>query len=204
MTVSEASALRNSVVQFTSGEPILIYFEPIGQTLLNQGKVREALQAYRDLIALHPKEGIHHLQIAQLLLAAGLGEAARAQAQAAVKLDPTSALAEKTLANILEFDVVGRKFRPGSDYAGAEAAFRAAEKLDPDDKATVGNLAFLLEYNGWGVRYGPGAKLKEAVAEYRKLTSEQLAELGQQSGVALPSPYSMIANLPMLRRTPRP
>ncbi|HEY4841983.1 MAG TPA: DUF3857 domain-containing protein [Terriglobales bacterium] len=184
MTVSEASALRNSVVQFTSGEPILIYFEPIGQTLLNQGKVREALQAYRDLIALHPKEGIHHLQIAQLLLAAGLGEAARAQAQAAVKLDPTSALAEKTLANILEFDVVGRKFRPGSDYAGAEAAFRAAEKLDPDDKATVGNLAFLLEYNGWGVRYGPGAKLKEAVAEYRKLTSEQLAELGQQSGVA--------------------
>jgi tetratricopeptide (TPR) repeat protein/transglutaminase-like putative cysteine protease len=178
MTASEASELRNKVVQLTAGEPILIYFEPVGQTLVSQGKVREALQSYRELIALHPKGAVHHLQIAAVLLAAGLGEAARAEAQAAVKLEPTSALAEKTLAEILEYDLVGRKFRPGSDYAGAEAAFRGAEKLDPDDKATVGELAILLEYNRWGLRYGPGAKLKDAVAEYRKLTAEKLRELG--------------------------
>jgi len=184
ITASEATELRNKVVQLIAGEPILIYFEPIGQTLVNQGKVREAVQSYRELIALHPKEAVHHLQVAEVLLTAGLGEAARAEAQAAVKLEPTSALAEKTLAEILEYDSVGRKFRPGSDYAGAEAAFRAAEKLDSDDKATVGNLAILLEYNHWGLRYGPGAKLKDAVAEYRKLTAERLAELGLQNNLA--------------------
>jgi hypothetical protein len=64
--------------------------------------VREALQSYRELIALHPKEAVHHLQIAAVLLSAGLGEVARAEVQAAVKLEPTSALAEKTLADILE------------------------------------------------------------------------------------------------------
>lgn len=181
ITASEAIELRNKVVQLVAGEPILIYFEPVGLTLVSQGKVREALQSYRGLIALHPKEAVHHLQIAEVLLTAGLGEAARAEAQAAVALEPTSELAEKTLAEILEYDLVGRKFRPDSDYAGAEAAFRSAEKLDPDDKATVGNLAILLEYNRWGLRYGPGAKLKDAVAEYRKLTTEKLGELGLQN-----------------------
>ena len=184
ITVVEATELRNKVAQLMAGEPIFIYFEPIGKTLVNQGKVREALQSYRELIALHPKEAVHHLQIAEVLLAAGLGEAARAEAQAAVKLEPTSALAEKTLAEILEYDLVGRKFRPGSDYAGAEAAYRAVEKFDPDDKATAGNLAILLEYNRWGVRYGPGAKLKDAVTEYRKLTPEKLAEIGLQGNLS--------------------
>jgi tetratricopeptide (TPR) repeat protein len=93
-------------------------------------------------------------------------------------------LAQKTLADVLEYDLVGRKLRPGSDYAGAEAAFRAAEKLDPDDKTTVANLAILLEHNRWGLRYGPGAKLKDAIAEYRKLTAENLTELGVQNNLA--------------------
>jgi tetratricopeptide (TPR) repeat protein len=166
------------------GEAILIYFEPIGQTLLSQGKPREAVQSYRDSIALHPKEAVHHLQLAEFLLAAGLGESARAEAKTAVKLEPNSALAEKTLADILEYDVVGRKLRPGSDYARAEAALRAAEQLDHDDRTTIGNLAILLEYNQWGLRYGPGAKLEDAVAEYRKLTAEQLAELGLRNNLA--------------------
>jgi len=184
MTVSEASAMRDAIVQLLEGEPIIIYFEPIGQALISQGKVREALQSYRDLIALHPNQAVHHLRIAEALLAAGLGETARAEARAAVKLEPTSALAETTLAQILEYDLVGRKFRPGSDYAGAEAAYRAAEKLDPDDKTIVGNLGILLEFDNMGVRYGPTAKLKEAVAEYRSLTPEKLAEMGLQNNLA--------------------
>ena len=184
LTVAEATEMRNKVAELVAGEPILIYFEPIGQTLINQGKVREALQSYRELIAVHPKEAVHHLQLAETLLAAGLGESARAEAQAAVKLEPDSALAEKTLAEILEYDSVGRKFRLGSDYAGAETAYRAAEKLDPDDKPTVGNLAILLEHNRWGLRYGPGAKLKDAIAEYRKLTAEKLAEMGVPNNLA--------------------
>jgi len=183
MTVAEGHELRDKVVQIYDGEPIVIYFEPIGQVLLNEGKVREALKSYRDLIALHPKESVHHLQLAKAFLVAGLGESARSEAQAAVKLEPNSALAEKTLANILEYDSVGRLYRPGSDYAGAEAAYRAAIVLDPDDKTNVANLAVLLEYNRWGLRYGPGARLKDALVEYRKLTSEKLAEFGMQNNI---------------------
>ncbi len=184
MTAQEGADLRNKVVQIVNGEAIVIYFEPLGESLLSQGKVRDALQSYRELIALHPQSAVYHLRIAEALLAAGLGEAARAEAQAAIKLDPNSALAEEILADILEYDLVGRKFRPGSDYAGAEAAFRAAEKLDPDDKAVVANLAILLEFNRFGLRYGPGARLKEAAAEYRKLTPEKLGDLGVKNNLA--------------------
>jgi transglutaminase-like putative cysteine protease/tetratricopeptide (TPR) repeat protein len=184
MTVSEATEMRNRIAQLRAGQAILIYFEPVGATLLSEGKVREALQSYRDLIALHPKEAVHHLQIAQTLLAAGMGEAARDEARTAVKLEPDSALAQKTLADILEYDLVGRKFRSGSDYAGAEAAFHAAVKLDPDDKAIVANLAILLEYSREGMRYGPGANLKEAVAQYRSLSAEKLREFGLQNNLA--------------------
>ena len=184
LTVAEADTMRAEVEQLRGAEPILIYFEPVGQTLLADGKVREALQSYRDLIGLHPKEAVHHLQMAETLLTAGLGEAARAEAQTAVKLESNSALAEKTLASILEYDRVGRNLRPDSDYAGAEAAWRAAAKLDPADKAIVANLALLLEYNSWGLRYGPGAKLEEAIATYRSLTPDERADFGLQNNLA--------------------
>ena len=176
--------MRNAIAQLKEGEPILVRFEPVAGALLNEGKVREAFQSYRSLIAVHPKEAVHHLQLAEALLSAGMGEAAREEARLAVRLDPNSALAEKTLANILEYDVVGRKLRPGSDYAGAQAAFRAAEKLDPDDKAITANLAILLEYDDEGVRYASGAKLKEAIAEYESLKPEKLADLGVKNNLA--------------------
>ncbi len=90
-----------------------------------------------------------------------MGEAAREEARLAVKLEPNSALAEKTLADVLEYDLVGRKLRPGSDYDGAAAALRAATKLDPDDKNIQTDLAVLLEYDKDGMRYSSGAKLKK-------------------------------------------
>jgi transglutaminase-like putative cysteine protease/Tfp pilus assembly protein PilF len=183
LNVDEAAELRERIAQLVEGQPVLISFEPVGEILASEGKIRDALQSYRDLITVHPKDAILRLRLANALLAAGLAEAARAEAQTATKLDPNSALAQKTLAEILEYDLVGRKFRPGSDYAGAEAAFRSAETLDPDDKATVANLAILLEYNHWGLRYGPGAKLKAAVAEYKKLSVEQQLDLGIQNNL---------------------
>ncbi len=190
LTISEATEMRNRIAEVREGEPILIHFEPVAEALLNEGKVRESLQTYRDLIALHPKEAVHHLQIAKALLSAGMGEPARDEARLAVKLEPTSALAQKTLADILEYDLVGRQFRHGSDYAGAEAAFRAAKKLDPDDKAITGNLAVLLEHNDEGERYGRGAKLQDAVTEYRSLKPEQLADLGLRTNIAYALVYA--------------
>lgn len=184
LTIPEATDLRNKVAQLREGAAIFVYFEPTTQALMNQGKMREAFQASRELIARHPKEALHHLQRAKVLLAAGMGQAARDEAHAAVRLEPDSALAQKTLAEILEYDLVGRRYRRGSDYAGAEAAFRAAKKLDSGDTAIVGNLAILLEYNSEGERYGPGAKMKEAVAEYQSLKDEQLADIGLSNNLA--------------------
>ena len=184
LTVAEATQLRNQVAQWRSGEATLIQFEPAAQALFKEGKMREGFQSYRELIALHPKEAVHHLQMADALLQAGLGDAAREEARKAVKLEPSSALAQKTLADVLEYDAVGRKFRPGSDYAGAEAAFRAAEQLDRDDRAITANLAILLEYNHEGQRYGVGGPLKEAAAIYRRLSPEQLAKVGLKNNLA--------------------
>ena len=184
LSIAETTELRNKIAEIRSGEAILINFEPTAQVLLKQGKAREAFQNYRGLIAQHPKEGVHHLQIAKALLAAGLGGAARDEARIAVKLEPKSALAEKTLGEILQLDLVGRLYRQGSDYPGAAAAFRASIKLDPDDKSTVQELAVLLEYNEDGARYGSGAKLQDAIAAYRSLPPDKLLSMGLQNNLA--------------------
>ena len=184
LTAQEAAEMRDKIAEMRESAPIMIGFEPRGRVLLREGKVRESFQSHRRMIAEHPKDAVHHLRIAKALLEAGMGEAARNEARLAVKLEPNSALAQKSLAEILEYDLVGRKLRPGSDYAGAAAALRAAIKLDPTDKEIAGNLAILLEYNEEGLRYGRGAKLKEAIAEYRKLSPEDLAGIGLKGNLA--------------------
>jgi len=183
-TVAEAAEMRSKIADLRDGEAILINFEPVGQALLKEGKAREAFASYHAVIAQHPKEAVHHLQLAHALLEGGMGEAARSEARLAVKLEPNSALAEDTLGDILEYDQVGRRFRPGSDYAGAAAAYRAASKLDPDDISIVVDLAILLEYNPYGERYGRGAQLKDAIALLRTLPQETLVNFGVQNNLA--------------------
>ncbi|MGB0081036.1 MAG: DUF3857 domain-containing protein [Terracidiphilus sp.] len=189
-TVAEATALRNEVADLINGPAILIDFEPQGEALLRDGKVKEALASYRALVALNPNAAVHHLQVANVLLQAGMGEAARAEARLAVKLDPTSALAERVLAEILKHDLVGRELRPGSDLTGAAEAYRAAIKLDPDDHTAQADLAILLEYDSVGRRYSGQAHMNEAVAEYEKLGQDKLADLGLTDNLAFSIFYS--------------
>jgi predicted Zn-dependent protease len=161
-SVAEATELRNKVAKRRAAEPLMIYFDPVGQALLSQCKAVEAFRSLREVIAAQPKEAIPHLRMAEALLSQGLGDAARDEARLAVKLQPKSAVADKTLADVLEYDLFGRKLRPGSDYVGAAAAFRAARKLDPTDKESGGNLAILLESNADGAlrrrRRSPGRR----------------------------------------------
>jgi tetratricopeptide (TPR) repeat protein/transglutaminase-like putative cysteine protease len=189
-TAAEATALRNQVADLINGPAILINFEPQGEALLRDGKVKEALASYRALVALNPNAAVHHLQVANVLLQAGMGEAARTEARLAVKLDPNSALAERVLAEILKHDLVGRELRPGSDLTGAADAYRAAIKLDPDDHTAQGDLAILLEYDSAGRRYSGQAHMKEAVAEYEKLGQDKLADLGLTDNLAFSLFYS--------------
>jgi tetratricopeptide (TPR) repeat protein len=186
-TVAEATAVRDKVAELLAAPAIMVSFEPEGEVLLHLGKVKEALVSYRGLISANPNDALHHLQVARVLLQAGMGEAARAEAREAVKLDPHSALAERTLADILKHDLVGRDLRPGTDWAGAAAAYRAAEKLDPDDHTAQGNLGILLEYDAVGRRYGGQSNLKQAVSEYEKLGEDKLAELQIPNNL----PYAM-------------
>jgi transglutaminase-like putative cysteine protease/Flp pilus assembly protein TadD len=188
-TIAEATELRNKVADLIAGPAILVNFEPQGAALMHAGKVKEALAAYRGLIALHPNEAVHHLQVAKVLLEAGMGEAARAEARQAIKLEPNSAVAEKILAQILKFDLVGRHMRAGSDLAGAADAYRASIKLDPDEHSTQGDLAILLEYDPVGRRYSGQSKMKEAIAEYQKLGQDKLADLGLTQNLAYALAY---------------
>ncbi|MGO9325081.1 MAG: DUF3857 domain-containing protein [Terracidiphilus sp.] len=183
-TVAEATALRNEVADLINGPAIMVNFEPQGAALLRDGKVKEALASYRALIAQNPNSAVHHLQVANVLLEAGMGEAARDEARLAVKLDPTSAVAERTLAEILKHDLVGRNLRAGSDMAGAADAYRAAIKLDPDDHSAQGDLAILLEYDSVGRRYSGQSHMKEAIAEYEALGEDKLADLGIGNNLA--------------------
>jgi tetratricopeptide (TPR) repeat protein len=189
-TIAEATELRNKVAEIAAGPAIFVNFEPEGEALLHEGKVKEALASYRSLIAANSNDPVHHLQVARVLMEAGLGEAARAEAREAVKLDPKSALAERTLADILKHDLVGRDMRPGSDWAGAAEAYREATRLDPDDHSAQGNLAILLEYDAVGRRYGGLASLKQAVAEYQKLGQDKLGELEIPNNFAYATFYS--------------
>jgi tetratricopeptide (TPR) repeat protein len=183
-TAAEATELRDKVAEISNGPAVIVNFEAKGAALLREGKVRESLASYRELIALHPTEAVHHLQVAIVLLGAGMGESARAEARQAVKLEPSSALAEKVLAEILKYDLVGRQLRSGSDLAGAAEAYRTAIKLDPDDDNSQANLALLLEYDPAGRRYGSQAKMLEAVAAYKKLGRQKLEELGLGNNLA--------------------
>ena len=183
ITPAEGEALRQKAVEVMEGMPILIYFEPIGIALKAQGKLREADRSYRDLIAKHPTQAVHHIRLAKMLLSAGLGEAARKEAQTAAQIEPDSLMAQKELADTLEHDLVGRKFRLGSDYQGAESALRAALKIDPKNEDTILDLAMLLERNKWGLQNGVGARLKEAIEQYQSLGPEKLNEYGTQNNL---------------------
>jgi transglutaminase-like putative cysteine protease/predicted Zn-dependent protease len=189
-TVAEATELRNKVAEILAGPAIFVNFEPEGEALLRAGNVKEALASYRNLIAAKPNDPVHHLQVARVLLEAGLGEAARAEAREAVKLDPKSALAERTLGDILKHDLVGREMRPGSEWAEAAEAYREATRLDADDHTAEGNLAILLEYDSAGRRYSGEANLKSAVAEYQRLGQDKLAELQIPNNLAYATFYS--------------
>jgi transglutaminase-like putative cysteine protease/tetratricopeptide (TPR) repeat protein len=188
-TADEARALSKQLAELADGPAILVNFEPEGAALVRDGKVKEALASYRALIARNPNTAVHHLRVANVLLEAGMGEAARAEARQAVKLDPSSAIAERVLAEILKHDLVGRELRAGSDLDGAAQAYRAAIKLDPDDHTAQADLAILLEYDPVGRRYSGQAKMKQAIAEYETLGQDKLADLGLTNNLAFAKFY---------------
>jgi|HubBroStandDraft_1064217.scaffolds.fasta_scaffold00030_14 predicted Zn-dependent protease len=174
---AELKALQQAVHTLTNANAVLISFPQKGSVLLAQGKAREALAAYADLVKLHPSEAIHHIQIANALLGAGFGEEARKEARHATELDAKNALGWSALAWIDEHDAIGRRFGKGFEMSAAIAAYRTAIDLDPKEWSNYADLAILLEHDDVGERYSAEAKLNDAAAEY-----QTLKQLNQEKG----------------------
>jgi tetratricopeptide (TPR) repeat protein len=169
-TAKEAMELRQAIDARRNEDAVMLRFVEGGAYELSQGHVKEALAVYQGLIAKHPKEGLHHEQMAAALVQASAGEQARAEAAIAVKLEWDSALAFRNQGDVLSYDTVGRKFAAGMDRAGAIAAYKRSLDLEPDDAPTRWQLAVLYEFNAQGERYGKGADFDLAVEQYRAAT----------------------------------
>ncbi len=175
LTPTEFEAYRRQASALLEGESLLIYFDQIGAQKLAEGDVLGALTEFRRLAAANPKNAIYPLQMSRALLEAGLGEAARERARAAVKLDPKSSLAHNQLGWALQHDLFGRLRQGDFDRNGAIAAYREAVRLDSEEVVPKADLAILLEFDARGRRYARGlevAELEEAGKLYRELVDQ--------------------------------
>jgi len=150
----EFEQLRAAVHALAAAKPIVLQFAQVGEEDLAAGRVREAIAEFQREATAAPKQALPHCRLARALLAGGMGEAARQEADRAVRLEPRSAATQRTLAWVLQHDILGRRFGAGFDRAGAVAAYRKARSLDADDEATRADLAILLEHDAQGLRAG--------------------------------------------------
>lgn len=172
LSPAEVEKVRSDLAKLANENALHVWFDQVGEAHLAAGRVREALEEFGKLVRAFPNEAIHHSQMARALLAAGMGEEARAEARRATQVEPTSAAAHAVLGWILQHDLIGRRFRPGWDRAGALAAYRKAKELDPQEAAIRADLAILLEHSEGGQRYELGPDLAAAIAEYRAIATD--------------------------------
>ena len=168
-SLADVLALRDAVVQANKGSAVILSFEQVGAKLMAQGKVRAAFDADRKAIAADPKGALPHVRFSNALLTAGVGEQALAEAKEAVKLNPKSKVAWRTLGYVSEFNSIGKRYGQGFDLAGAIAGFQKAKAIDPDSVTTMVDLAIAYEYSKEGERYGSVSGMDHAIAEYRAL-----------------------------------
>ena len=138
------------------------------EALLQAGKNKEALSAFRTLDKDHTQSAHHAAQLARALLTAGLGEAARKQAKRATDLDAKSSQAYAMLGMVLEHDLLGRVAHPGFDRTGAEEAFKRAIELDPNNVYAHTQLALMAEYDDDGNHTWPASSRGAALARHER------------------------------------
>ena len=172
LTPAEFERFRADMKDFWKSSAATIQFHSAGAVALGSGKVRDALAIFRKLDAEHPRQALHARQIAETVLAAGLGQVARDEAKRALAADPKNADGERVLGWTLEHDLIGRRFGTGADIAGAEQAYRRAIALDPKSVVARASLAILLEHDGTGQHTYPTARLPEVVRLYEGLEKD--------------------------------
>ena len=170
ISATEFEETRVALSKLKAEPQSTIGFDLTGQSKLNAGDVAGALEEFRKLVSLHPKEAQHHLEIARALLAGGLGEAARAEARKAVAIEPKHARAHAQLSFVLQHDLLGRQFRNGADIPAAIAELHKAKELDGTNLQHRVALARLLSYGDDSIRFiGRKARLGESIDEFRAI-----------------------------------
>ncbi len=149
ITAAELAATV-AAVRVAREETEHVAIQQTGAQLFEQGKIREALAEYERLVALHPKEALHHDQIADVYRRLGLGAAARRAARAGVDLEPKSADAHDMLAWQLGHDTLGRQYGSDADRKGAIAEYTKALALDPKHNGALIDFANLLSHDAQG------------------------------------------------------
>jgi tetratricopeptide (TPR) repeat protein len=138
-------------------------------------KIRQALAAERQAIAIHPKDPSNYINLAYTLTDAGIVDQARQVVAKAVSLQPSSALAYSAQGWVLHHNLIGVDYGRGFDYEASLASYKKAVELDPNDLALRQSLAELLEYDKNGIRYAPDSHLAETIEIYRYIRAHQPA-----------------------------
>ncbi len=193
-SLEEGNQLRKAVLEFMKQPPPVLAVEPKGQALLDDGKLRGGLDAFRELASHHPNQAeadaINHVRLARAYLSVGCGQQAREEAQLAAKTAPALAVTWRAVAFVHEHDLIGRKFKPGWDPAIAESALRKAISLDKDDAAIQAELAETFEYTAAGVRYGSMARVRQAADLFEAMGDDKLEQQGRSGSSPLGSGLS--------------
>lgn len=166
LSADEFEATREALLKLGERDHVSLYFVHKGQHLLGQGRTAEALEELSRLAAAEPEVALHQVRLAQALNAVGIGDEARRMAASAVSINPDSVVGLSTLGWVLQHDLVGRRYGPGFDHAGAVEAYRKALELEDADLDVAVNLAILLEHDARGRRYSDEADLDAAIATY--------------------------------------
>lgn len=168
ISAGDFDATRKALRALKAEDAILIRMKHPAEAALEEGNLPEAIAGFRRNLT-ESADGHTRARYARALLAAGFGEAARVAARRAVSEAPQESEAHAALGWILQHDLFGRRFAPGSDLSGAEAAHRKSIEISGDRDDYKTDLAILLEHEISGRRYRNPARLKEAIAIYEPI-----------------------------------
>lgn len=177
ITADQVRATRAAVRALGEEERSQVRFTLEATRLADQGKVRESIAAIQKLVALHPKEALHHTQLAVRFQQLGLGEAALRETKLAIALEPKNGDAWMVHGHTLARDLTGRIGSIGNDRPAALAALRKAIALSPTHIGARDELARLLAMDAAGWVSADRAEHREAVPLLRGLRTEQAADV---------------------------
>jgi cellulose synthase operon protein C len=136
-------AAQNAAAALPGNQPIL---EALGRAQLASGDTQQAMSVFRQLIALQPKQALHHVRLAEAYVKARELPQATGSLMRALEIEPDLAIAKRTLANVAAMDK-----RPAEALAIAQQVQKSKPKeaegfvLEGDIQASQGK---------WGLAAG--------------------------------------------------